>query len=241
MQAWEKHQVDLYLLATDILDDLYRQRQGYRSWFYYALKSHLNLLQSQATYSAQLKLLDQLAGLGALTYTIKTPRRGLAKEHFGKDALEAPEGSLVLLKINPQAFNKVYKELERYKPVHDKAVLPSEITIRLRKDNTKLYLEIDQTHESRLLKAFRYGLPPDRLFTYLVNVAPDAKVTRSMLEEAHIYFPNRKLSEVVDKTMQPVARREFFAISAPSVLQLRKVKIIKPTVLKEILDELRAT
>ncbi len=240
MQAWEKHQVDLYLLATDILDNYYYQPDGYKGQFYYGFNGDLGLLQSKGTYSDQIKLLDKLVSLGAVTYTIKTPLAGLAKEYFGKNALNAPRENLVIIKLNESGFNKAYKDLERFNPKQEKVALPGEYTVRLRKDDTRLYLEIDQTRESHLLKAFRHGLPPDRLFTYLVNVAPDTKVTRSMLGEARIYFLKRKLSEVVDKTLQPMARREFFPISRPDVLQIRKTKVIKPTVLDEILDELKA-
>lgn len=228
MQSWEKHQVDLYLLATDILDNHYYQPQSYKGQFYYAFNGSLGLLQSRGTYSDQLKLLDQLVGLGALTYTIKTPPDGLAKEFFGKNALDAPRDALILLKINPEAFNKIYKGLEKYRPAELELLTQGDLTVFLVLDNTDLVIRANQRPGQYAVGSVRQGGIPQDIFSYLINKSPNVVVTRTMLETDAGIKTSRKLNQVVNKALMPLARNVF----APERYE-NSVKLVNPAVIAD--------
>lgn len=234
MQAWEKHQVDLYLLATDILENYYYQPQGYKGQFYYAFNGGLGLLQSQGTYSDQIKLLDKLVGLDVLTYTIKTPPAGLAKEYFGKNALGAARENLVLLKIAPEAFNEVYKGLEQYRPAEQTPLTHSDLTVFLALDNTDLVMRASQQPGQYKVGKVRYGSVPYEVFSYLINKSPNVVVTRAMLEvDAHIKT-TRKLNQIVTKALTPLARNIFVPDRNENSIRLVSPAIIPNSTLEAI-------
>lgn len=235
MQPWKKHQADLYLLANDILENFYYQPHGYKGGFYYAFNGHLGLLQSQGAYSDQLKLLDQLAALDALTYMIKVPPASLAKEYLGKNALEAPAGRLIYLKINPEAFNKIYAELEKYKSDEEGPTQHSSVSVRLALDDTKLVVRADQRPGQYTVGAVRYGGTPYMLFDYLITKSPNVPVTKTMLSAYAGINTSRNLAQLVTKILMPEVRNVFVPERTKDKVKLINPAIVPSSVLEAII------
>lgn len=229
MKAWEKHQADLYTLANDILENLCHQQHGYKSVFYYAFNSRLKFLQSDGSYEAQLKLLNQLADKDALEFELKEPSEYTTREMFSKNVtgLELHK-ELVQLKIKPHVFDRVYGALQGYRPESSDAGVKSQ-TVHLAKPDNRLILRIGaEEHE---LNEFRPELPPDRIFTVLANRWPNTKVTRTMLEVEAGIRTSRPLNQIVDKSLSPLARKLFVPVKTPDALLVRvDVVADQPTV-----------
>ncbi|MEK7059206.1 MAG: hypothetical protein AAB971_00390 [Patescibacteria group bacterium] len=238
MKAWEKHLVDQYLLANDILENLYYQQHGYKSAFYYAFNPQLGFLQSDGSYNAQLKLLSLLADKGILEYSIKTPEQYVTDAFFSRNVEPSKQHKkLIHLTIKPNTFNEVYAELLKYKPAEpEQPRLENDLVLQLRKVDNRLLVRIDSN--DYLLKEFRAGMPPDEIFGWLVNRSPNSKVTRTVLEtDAGIKF-TRQLDHIVDKTLTPMARKLFVRSKSPNSVLLNTEVVAKRQDVELLLAEI---
>lgn len=236
MKAWEKHLVDLYLLANDVLENLYYQPHGYKARFFYAFNPELPLLQSDASYSAQLKLLKQLADKGAVEYEIKQPADTTPEESLSIRAKEALHTKLILLRIKPMAFNRLYDHLKQYRPVQQEPLLQKDRTVHLHKDDTKLVMRVAHEPNDYVLGVLRYDQVPYRLFDYLLNEQPGVVVSRTMLELAGI-GTDRKLNEIAAKGLKPLARGQFMPIRKADSLKLTPKIVLPQSTVEAIIAE----
>jgi hypothetical protein len=113
MKAWEEHDADLYLLAKDILDNMYAQRTAHRGGFYYAFNPHLSYRQTEGDFVSQYKLLDQLVENGVLEFVLKEPPANLPEQYISKNA-QLYTGKRLKLKIKPRPFSDFLSDYQKY-------------------------------------------------------------------------------------------------------------------------------
>jgi hypothetical protein len=238
MKAWEKHLVDQYLLANDILENLYYQRHGYKGAFYYAFNHNLKFLQSDGSYNAQLKLLALLADRGILEYSIKAPGQYVTDDFFSRNVTDWKEHKkLIHIRVKPHKFNEVYAELLRYQPEEEKQTTAhADLTLRLIKSDNRLALRIgDQVYT---LSELRPELPPDRIFTALINRWPNTRVTRTMLETEAGIKTKRPLNQIINKSLGPIATNLFVPVRTPEALQVKPEVVADRYTVELLLSEL---
>lgn len=113
MKAWEEFNADVYLLANDILENLYAQQHQYKGVFYYAFNPRLPYRQTGTDYTSQLKLLHQLQDKGVIAFEAKATTSKTPQEQLGKNAL-AYGGRTVRLNVRPRELSELLDLTRRY-------------------------------------------------------------------------------------------------------------------------------
>ncbi len=106
MYIWEDYASDLYVLAKDILENLYHQREGYKGWFYYSFSPDLKFQTCGSSGVDQFKLLEKLADKGMLDFKEEAVPSDLPRDFLSRNMLKNHTVTPIKITIKPDEFNK---------------------------------------------------------------------------------------------------------------------------------------